>query len=171
MSNVAPDSDAPDSDAPARVDRSWTGRRRMLLGAGAMVLAALAVLLLTRDRLPEPDATILLQEYAIAVPTELPAGENVFLVRNIGHAHHNLTVCPLDEASGRCAAEPEFYDMLRRPEEARDQSFFKDRADMLVIGKRWDTLIRYDLEPGTYRFFCGIVGHAPNGMQRTVTVE
>lgn len=143
----------------------------MLLVVGGIVLAALAIVLLTWDRLPEPDATVTLQEYAIDVPTTLPAGENVFLVRNIGHAHHNLTVCPLDEASGRCAAEPEFYDMLRRPEEARDQSFFKDRADMLVIGKRWDTLIRYDLEPGTYRFFCGIVGHAQNGMQRTVTVE
>lgn len=160
-----------DSGAPPRSGPDWTGRRSVLLVAGALVLVALAVVLLTRDQLPEPDATVTLQEYAIDVPTTLPAGENVFLVRNIGHAHHNLTVCTLDEASGRCAAQPEFYDMLRRPEEARDQSFFKDRADMLVIGKRWDTLIRYDLEPGTYRFFCGIVGHAQNGMQRIVTVE
>ncbi len=162
---------ASDSDAPARADRGWTGRAPMLLIAGAIALVALAAVLLTRDSLPEPDATITLQEYAIAVPTTLPAGENVFEVQNIGHAHHNLTVCTLDEASGRCADQPEYFDMLRRPEEARDQSFFKDRADMLVIGKRWDTLIRYDLEPGTYRFFCGIVGHAQNGMQRTVTVE
>lgn len=160
-----------DGDTPVHTGRGWTGRGPMLLLVVGIVLAVLAVVLMTRDRLPEPDATVTLQEYAIDVPTTLPAGENVFLVRNTGHAHHNLTVCPLDEASGRCAAEPEFYDMLRRPEEARDQSFFKDRADMLVIGKRWDTLIRYDLEPGTYRFFCGIVGHSQNGMQRTVTVE
>ena len=162
---------ASDGDAPPRAEPGWAGRGRMLLVAVVVVLVAVAVVLVTRDRLPAADETITLQEYAIGVPSTLAAGENVFLVKNNGQAHHNLTVCPLDEASGRCAGEPESYEMLRRPEEARDQSFFKDRADMLVIGKRWDTLIRYDLEPGTYRFFCGIVGHALAGMQRTVTVE
>jgi len=153
------------------VSRRASVRARRYLVTAAIGLAALAAVLLTPDRLPEPDATITLQEYVIAAPATLPEGQSVFLVRNTGHAHHNLTVCPLDQDTGRCAGGPEFFDMLRRPEDARDQSFYEDRADMLVLGKRWDTLIRYDLEPGSYRFYCGIIGHAQNGMQAAVTVQ
>lgn len=145
--------------------------RQVLLGAAVALLLVAAVVVATRERLPEPDATITLEEYVVAAPTTLPAGESVFLVRNTGHAHHNLTVCPLDEQTGLCDGGPEFFDMLQRPEDARDQSFYKDRADMLVLGKRWTSLIRYDLEPGTYRFYCGILGHAQNGMQLEVNVR
>ncbi len=118
---------------------------------------------------PEPDVEVTLAEYAIGVPDELPTGPTVLRVFNGGDAHHNLSICP-SETGTSCSGPPVEHEMLRRPEQARDPTFFDDTSDSLTIGKRWEALIEIDLEPGTYRFFCGIVGHAARGMQHTVTV-
>lgn len=142
-------------------------RRRLpvtaLFAIGAVALAACS-------SAPEPDVEVTLAEYAIGVPEQLPTGPTVLSVRNEGHAHHNLSICPT-ETGAECSGPPVEHDMLRRPEEARDPTFFDDRSDSLTIGKRWVALVEVDLEPGTYRFFCGIIGHAARGMERTVVVE
>lgn len=143
--------------------RPSAGRRlTAALAAGALALTACG-----GD--PEPDVEISLAEYAIGVPETLPADEPLVLkVENFGHAHHNLSICPTEDGEA-CTGPPVEHDMLKRPEAARDPSFYDDRSDTLTIGKDWIALVELELEPGTYRFFCGIIGHAARGMQRTVT--
>ncbi len=138
--------------------------RRLTAG---LLVAGLALGACSGD--PEPDVEITLVEYAIGVPEELPAEPVVVEVRNVGHAHHNLSICPTEDGDA-CTGPPVMHDMLKRPEAARDPSFYDDVSDTLTIGKDWVALIELDMEPGTYRFFCGIISHAARGMQRTVVV-
>ncbi len=150
-----------------------------LARTGTLTAIAVAVVVaigvgLIGDGVPDADATITLTEHVVGMPNEIVAGEDdkvVFEVTNVGHAHHNLTVCELDESNGKCASPGYWHRMLKRPEDARDPSFYKDEADFLVIGKRWTTWVEYELPPGRYRFFCGIVGHAEQGMSIEVTVS
>lgn len=119
---------------------------------------------------PTPDTEISLVEYAIGIDGGFDDGPTVVRVFNIGHAHHNLSICPTEDDGASCSGPPVEHDMLKRPEEARDPSFFDDRGDSLTIGKNWEAFIEVDLEPGTYRFFCGIISHAERGMTQVVTV-
>ena len=150
--------------------------RRVVVVAGVVMaaLAAGAVWLVAAGServLPDPDALVGLQEYAIAIPDSLESGPVVLELVNTGHAHHNFTLCPANEAGDGCGDVPVFFDMLQRPVEARDQSFYDDRADSIVIGKRWRALIEYELEPGTYYAYCAIYTHDARGMNATLTVE
>ena len=138
--------------------------------AGLLAGGAWLVLAGTDGELPPPDAQVGLQEYSIAMTDTLEAGTVVLELVNNGHAHHNFTLCPANETRDGCGEAPVFFEMLRRPVEARDQSFYKDRADSIVIGKRWTALIAYDLEPGAYYVYCAIYGHDARGMNRTITV-
>lgn len=116
-----------------------------------------------------PDATITMVEDAIAAPSTVEAGTWTVDVRNAGNSHHNLTVCRSDDPD-TCEGEIVRNRMLRRPPQARDQTFYKDVNDGLTLGKDWDATVAYDLEPGTYRLWCAVLGHAAAGMQTTLTV-
>lgn len=119
---------------------------------------------------PEPDTTITLAEYVIGVESELDAGSHVIELTNVGAAHHNLTICPAETAA-TCGGEGIELEVLRKPEQARDPSIIPDRSAGITIGRNWTAIVEVELAPGTYRFFCGVIGHAERGMRQLVTVS
>jgi plastocyanin len=152
--------------------RHWRARAAIsAIGAALLASAAWLVVKGPAPELPPPDAQVGFQEYSIAMTDRLASGEVVLELVNNGHAHHNFTLCPANEDGDGCGGRPLFFDMLRRPAEARDQSFYDDRADSIVIGKRWTALIAFDLEPGTYYAYCAIYTHDARGMNTTITVS
>lgn len=137
-------------------------RRLASVAAAALLLAACA-------GLPEPDAQVVLFEMGFDLPDQLPAGEVVLAVDNIGWAHHNLTICKGE--LGECEEEPIAMDVLAKPDDARDPDAIPDRTSSFVIGAKWEALVRTDaLEPGRYRLYCAILGHTERGMEAVVDV-
>lgn len=135
---------------------------------GAAVAAALLATACSSD--PDPDLTITLVEHDIGVESELAAGTRVIELTNVGAAHHNFTICPAERKES-CNGDGVEVDVLKKPEQARDPSIIPERSAGVTIGAGWTAILRAELEPGTYRFFCGVIGHAESGMQRLVTVS
>lgn len=132
-----------------------------------MLAAALAAVACSST--PDPDFTITLVEHEIGIESELAAGTPVIELTNVGDAHHNLTICPA-ERKETCNGDGLEVDVLKKPERARDPSIIPERSAGVTIGAGWTAILQAELEPGTYRFFCGVIGHAERGMQRLVTV-
>lgn len=102
---------------------------------------------------PDPSAVyaaeavdVALLEYAIGMPSRLPAGPTVLRLSNQGFEMHNLKL--VDPASGELLWETE--------------------ADVNTGEVR---LVEVDLTPGTYTMLCDVAGHDSRGMLMTLTVE
>lgn len=140
-------------------NRRW----RLLLG-----LAVAAATTLTGCGEPEPDATVVMREYALGVPAQLEAGTNRLEVVVDGVAHHTLIICP-SNTPRTCERDPLPMEIVRKPP-ARDPSLWEGPVRSLVLGAEWTAAVEVDLQPGSYRMYCGIVNHAEWGMDRIVEV-
>ena len=89
---------------------------------------------------------VALLEYAIGMPSRLPAGPTVLRLSNQGFEMHNLKL--VDPASGEVLWETE--------------------ADVNTGEVR---LVELDLSPGSYTVVCDVAGHDSRGMLMTLTVE
>ncbi|MCZ0935288.1 MAG: hypothetical protein OXJ54_08925 [Gemmatimonadetes bacterium] len=89
---------------------------------------------------------VALLEYAIGMPSRLPAGPTVLRLSNQGFEMHNLKL--VDPASGEVLWETE--------------------ADVNTGEVR---LVELDLTPGSYTVVCDVAGHDSRGMLMTLTVE
>ncbi len=89
---------------------------------------------------------VALLEYAIGMPSRLPAGPTVLRLSNQGFEMHNLKL--VDPASGDVLWETE--------------------ADVNTGEVR---LVELDLSPGSYTVVCDVAGHDSRGMLMTLTVE
>jgi uncharacterized cupredoxin-like copper-binding protein len=118
---------------------------------------------------PEPTAEVILTEMAIAAPLQMEAGTAVWEVSNTGQTHHNLTVC--EGEAGRCSEEPVLQRVLVKDETARDPEDLPDETDALVLGAGWTNIVELDLTPGTWRLWCAVPNHVPNGMELVVDVS
>lgn len=118
---------------------------------------------------PEPDLEVTLAEMTIAAPTFGEMGQSVWRVRNVGQAHHNLTVCP--GTMGECVGEAVLQKVLRKPDDARDPDALPDETGALVLGNGWETVVSLDLEPGRYRLYCAVPNHVAKGMETVVMVR
>ncbi len=107
------------------------------------------------DSASEPDLSavyaadavdVALLEYAIGMPSRLPAGPTVLRLSNQGFEMHNLKL--VDPASGEVLWETE--------------------ADVNTGEVR---LVELDLLPGSYTVVCDVAGHDSRGMLMTLTVE
>lgn len=147
-------------------------QRRARSGRGLVLVVACALLAAScASSGPTPDAEVTLAEWTVAVsPAELAAGTVTLRVTNGGGAHHTLDICPSQRVD-RCDGPELTQRVLVRPAQARDPSAIPDATMALVLGVGWQATVQVDLPPGTYRFFCAIVGHAPRGMQTLVTVR
>ncbi len=85
-----------------------------------------------------------LVEWAINMPSELPAGETTFVVSNNGSGEHNFEI--ENEEMG--------------VERAFDEDFGPGVTMTMTV----------DLEPGEYYVYCPIGNHASRGMELTLTV-
>lgn len=95
----------------------------------------------------EADAVdVALLEYAIGMPSRLPAGPTVLRLSNQGFELHNLKL--VDPASGEVLWETE--------------------TDVNTGEVR---LVELDLAPGDYTVVCDVAGHDSRGMMTTLTVE
>ncbi len=142
---------------------------RSALIAGAL----LGLLLAACGGVPRGDVEVTLTDYAIAVPDSVTVDEQDRLrmeVRVDGRAHHNLTICPATVVD-TCAGDPVVQRIERTPPQARDPSAVPEATTALVLGNGWDATVAATLPPGTYRFYCGIIGHAERGMQALVEVH
>jgi hypothetical protein len=117
---------------------------------------------------PQPQAAVVLVDYAVGAPATLPAGEVVLHLRNDGLIHHDLTICPGERDA--CAGEPMPLRVLRKPAQAREPDLVPDETLSLVVGADWDLLVGADLPAGRYRFYCAIVNHPARGMATVVDV-
>jgi plastocyanin len=118
---------------------------------------------------PEADTTVVLSEMAIDVELWQSMGRSVWEVRNVGQAHHNLTICPGDP--GTCVGEAVTQDVLAKPADARDPDALPDSTDALVLGSGSVTTVAVDLEPGRYRLYCAVPNHAAKGMEAIIKVR
>ena len=89
---------------------------------------------------------VALLEYAIGMPSRLPAGPTVLRLSNQGFEMHNLKL--VDPASGEVLWETE--------------------TDVNTGEVR---LVELDLSPGSYTVVCDVAGHDSRGMLMTLTVE
>ena len=83
-------------------------------------------------------------EWAINMPSELPAGETTFVVTNNGNGEHNLAI--------------------ENEEMGFERAFDED------FGPGVTMTMTVDLEPGEYYVYCPIGNHASRGMELTLTV-
>ena len=92
-----------------------------------------------------PTVGVVLNEFSIAMPTELKAGPTRFNVTNVGAAQHNLII----------------------QGEGTDERLAEEN-----LAPRTSASIELDLAPGTYTVFCpvGEGAHRANGMEVTLTV-
>ena len=104
---------------------------------------------------PEPDLSavyaaeavdVALLEYAIGMPSRLPAGPTVLRLSNQGFEMHNLKL--VDPVSGEVLWETE--------------------ADVNTGEVR---LVELELSAGSYTVVCDVAGHDSRGMVMTLTVE
>ncbi|MYC87020.1 MAG: hypothetical protein F4X22_02135 [Gemmatimonadales bacterium] len=107
------------------------------------------------DAASEPDLSavfaaeavdVALLEYAIGMPSRLPAGPTMLRLSNQGFEMHNLKL--VDPASGEVLWETE--------------------EDVNTGEVR---LVELDLSPGSYTVVCDVAGHDSRGMLMTLTVE
>ena len=89
---------------------------------------------------------VALLEYAIGMPSRLPAGPTVLRLSNQGFEMHNLKL--VEPASGEVLWETE--------------------SDVNTGEVR---LVELDLAPGSYTVVCDVAGHDSRGMLMTLTVE
>ena len=89
---------------------------------------------------------VALLEYAIGMPSRLPAGPTVLRLSNQGFEMHNLKL--VEPASGEVLWETE--------------------TDVNTGEVR---LVELDLAPGSYTVVCDVAGHDSRGMLMTLTVE
>ncbi|WP_420635331.1 sulfocyanin-like copper-binding protein [Candidatus Palauibacter sp.] len=115
--------------------------------AGDPPPAADAALSANLDTIYAADAVdVALLEYAIGMPTRLPAGPTVLRLSNQGFEMHNLKL-----------VDPESGDVLWETE--TDVNTGETRLEEIVFA------------PGTYWVVCDIAGHDTRGMYMTLTVE
>ncbi len=102
---------------------------------------------------PDPSAAyavdavdVALLEYAIGMPSRLPAGPTMLRLSNQGFEMHNLKF--VEAASGELLWETE--------------------TDVNTGEVR---LVEIDLAPGSYTVLCDVAGHDSRGMLTTLTVE
>jgi glucose/arabinose dehydrogenase/plastocyanin len=122
-------------------------RRVQRLGRAAVVVAALLVVAavafpISATMRGANFIDVELEEYVIRMPEEIPAGETVFMVRNVGSELHNLRI----EGQGIDVSLPTD---LEPGESGR---------------------LEVDLEPGTYEVTCPVLNHAALGMRLELTV-
>lgn len=133
------------------------------------VLGVVGLLAVGCSSPPQADTTVVLSEMAIAVEQWQPMGRSVWEVRNVGQAHHNLTICPGDP--GECVGEAVTQEVLVKPADARDPDALPDSTDALVLGNGSTTTVAVDLEPGRYRLYCAVPNHVAKGMEAIIKVR
>jgi len=92
---------------------------------------------------PADTVHVTLTDFAVEMPTTLPAGVIAFHVQNHGNAQHNFEV--------------EGDDM----EESLPANLNPGESDVLVL----------DLKPGTWKVYCPVADHEERGMRLQITVQ
>jgi hypothetical protein len=125
---------------------------------------------------PEADLTVALVDFAFGLPVELPAGEQTWLIENLGEQWHELIVIPVPDGT---TLEDAMSLLMAVEGEAEGEGGMPEFAMVwspMSAGERaW---VQVDLAPGTYLVSCFIEDvnsdehaiHAALGMIQIVTV-
>lgn len=122
---------------------------------------------------PEADLTVALVDFAFGLPVELPAGEQTWLIENLGQQWHELIVIPVPD--GTTLEDAMSLLMAVEGEEGGIPEFAAVWSPMSAGEQAW---VQVDLAPGTYLVSCFIEDvnsdehaiHAALGMMQIVTV-
>lgn len=126
---------------------------------------------------PEADLTVALVDFAFGLPVELPAGEQTWLIENLGEQWHELIVIPVPDGT---TLEDAMSLLMAVEGEAEGEGGMPEFAAVwspMSAGERaW---VDVDLAPGTYLVSCFIEDvnsdehaiHAALGMIQIVTVK
>lgn len=122
---------------------------------------------------PEADLTVALVDFAFGLPVELPAGEQTWLIENLGEQWHELIVIPVPD--GTTLEDAMSLLMATEGEEGGMPEFAAVWSPMSAGERAW---VNVDLAPGTYLVSCFIPDansdeheiHAALGMIQIITV-
>lgn len=129
---------------------------------------------------PESDRTIELLDFAFTLPTELPAGEQTWLIDNVGKQWHEMVFIPVPEGS---TIEDAMAMMMAGEGDAEAEE--EGDGGMMEFAFVWAPMsggerawVNVDLAPGTYLVTCFIEDseaadgsiHAEKGMIQIVNV-
>jgi hypothetical protein len=126
---------------------------------------------------PEADLSVALVDFAFGLPVELPAGEQTWLIENLGQQWHELIVIPVPDGT---TLEDAMLLLTAVEEGAEDGGGMPEFAAVwspMSAGERaW---VQVDLAPGTYLVSCFIEDinsdehaiHAALGLVQIVTVK
>jgi hypothetical protein len=125
---------------------------------------------------PEADLTVALVDFAFGLPVELPAGEQTWLIENLGEQWHELIMIPVPAGT----TLEDAMSLLMAVEEGAEgeggaPEFAAVWSPMSAGERAW---FQFDLAPGTYLVSCFIPDansdehaiHAALGMIQIVTV-
>lgn len=124
---------------------------------------------------PEADLTVALVDFAFGLPVELPAGQQTWLIENLGEQWHELIVIPVPDGT---TLEDAMSLLMAGEGEAEGggmPEFAMVWSPMSAEERAW---VQVDLAPGTYLVSCFIEDidsdehaiHAALGMIQIVTV-
>lgn len=131
---------------------------------------------------PEADLTVALVDFAFGLPLELPAGEQTWLIENVGEQWHELIVIPVPDGTTLEDAMSLLMAMEGGGEESAGE---EGGAGMPEFAAVWSPMsagerawVEVDLAPGTYLVSCFIEDihsdehaiHAALGMIQIITV-
>ncbi len=147
--------------------------------------------------LPEADMTVSLVDFAFAIPLTVPAGEQTWLVRNIGEQWHEVAIMEVDpdmsiaeiqqgilaEAQGPPAeataeaAEPASEATAEATEAAMAEEGGPPAFLWLPMSPGQEALVPVNIPPGTYAVVCFLPdfasghSHVELGMFQVITVS
>ena len=123
---------------------------------------------------PEADLTVALVDFAFGLPVELPAGEQTWLIENLGDQWHELIVIPVPDGT----TLEDAMSLLMAGEDDGEGGMPEFAAVWSPMSAGERAWVRVGLEPGTYLVSCFIEDvnsddhaiHAALGMIQIVTV-
>lgn len=126
---------------------------------------------------PEADVEVTLIDFAFALPTKIEAGEQLWLVENLGEQWHEMGIFPVEEGLSKAEYTALIHEMaeMSGPEAAAASP----AAFWVPMGQGERAWTSIDLEPGTYAVICFLpdlmseegTPHAHRGMSQIITVE
>lgn len=128
---------------------------------------------------PEADLDINLIDFAFAIPAELPAGEQVWKIENLGQQWHEMGVMRLEEAMTKDeVAEALMAAMMSENPDGPPAVPFEEVLFWSPMDPGTAAWITVDLEPGVYAITCFLpdfsseegMSHLAHGMIAIVTV-
>jgi hypothetical protein len=133
--------------------------------------------------MPETDLTVSLVDFAFAIPLTISAGEQTWLIRNIGEQWHEVGIMEVGPDMTINEIRDAFLSEMEEPQESGDESEGPVGDEQfpaflwLPMSPGEEAVVSVNIEAGTYAVICYLPdfasghSHAELGMFQIITVE